>query len=107
LRRLVCPPGSGKSTYCAGLHQFLTAWGRPVQIVNLDPANYTLPYPCALNIADLITLEDVMREEGLGPNGAMLYVMEYLEQNIDWLVNGLRGLEGDYVVFDVPGQVRR
>lgn len=48
-----------------------------------------------------------MREEGLGPNGAMLYVMEYLEQNLDWLVDGLRGLDGDYVVFDVPGQVCR
>lgn len=48
-----------------------------------------------------------MADEGLGPNGAMLFCMEYLEQNLDWLVDGLRGLEGDYFVFDVPGQVRR
>jgi hypothetical protein len=46
-----------------------------------------------------------MREEGLGPNGAMLYCMEYLEQNLDWLVDGLKELDGDYFVFDVPGQV--
>lgn len=50
-----------------------------------------------------------MDEYGLGPNGAMLYCVEYLEANFDWLVDELdRVLEGDggngYVVFDTPGQ---
>lgn len=31
--------------YAADLTQFLTAVERPVQIVNLDPANDTVPYP--------------------------------------------------------------
>jgi GTPase SAR1 family protein len=51
-----------------------------------------------------------MDEFGLGPNGAMLYCMEYLEANFDWLVGELDELlQGDagngYVVFDTPGQV--
>jgi GTPase SAR1 family protein len=49
-----------------------------------------------------------MAEHGLGPNGAMLYCVEYLEKNFDWLVERLDevlGTEGGYVIFDTPGQV--
>ncbi|WVQ98671.1 hypothetical protein IAU59_005802 [Kwoniella sp. CBS 9459] len=104
------PPGAGKSTYCHGLHQFLTAIGRPVHIVNLDPAVPNPPYPCSINITELITLDSIMDEYGLGPNGAMLYAVEYLEANFDWLIERLdEVLEADggngYVVFDTPGQV--
>ncbi len=99
-------PGSGKSTYAFGKHQLFTASKRPVSIVNLDPANDALPYPCALDIASLITLEDAMQEHKLGPNGAMLYCMEYLEENFDWLEDGLKALGDDaYILFDLPGQV--
>ncbi|TFK70700.1 hypothetical protein BDN72DRAFT_525603 [Pluteus cervinus] len=104
---VVCgSPGSGKSTYCYGKHQLLTAIGRPISIVNLDPANENIPYPCAVDISSLITLEDVMKEHGLGPNGGMLYCMEYLEANYDWLEDRLKELGPDaYVLFDLPGQV--
>ena len=104
---IVCgSPGSGKSTYCYGKHQLLTALNRPISIVNLDPANDTLPYPCAVDISSLITLKDVVDEHRLGPNGGMLYCMEYLEANFDWLEERLRELGPDaYVVFDLPGQV--
>ncbi|KIR25323.1 cytoplasmic protein [Cryptococcus deuterogattii 99/473] len=103
------PPGAGKSTYCHGLHQFLTAIGRPVHIINLDPAVPDPPYPCSINITELITLESVMEEYNLGPNGAMLYCIEFLEANFDWLVERLDEVlaeEGGngYVVFDTPGQ---
>lgn len=47
-----------------------------------------------------------MTEFGLGPNGAMLYCMEYLEANFDWLEQGLAALDGDYFIFDIAGQVR-
>ncbi|CAA7257393.1 unnamed protein product [Cyclocybe aegerita] len=104
---VVCgAPGSGKSTYCYGKHQLFTAFQRPISIVNLDPANDSLPYPCAIDISELITLHDVMDKFGLGPNGAMLYCMEYLEANYDWLEEKLKDLGGDaYVLFDLPGQV--
>lgn len=99
-------PGSGKSTYAFGKHQLFTALKRPISVVNLDPANENIPYPCALDISTLITLDDVMEEHGLGPNGAMLYCMEYLETNFDWLEEGLQELGKDaYVLFDLPGQV--
>jgi GPN-loop GTPase len=104
---IVCgSPGSGKSTYCYGKHQLFTALERPISIVNLDPANDNIPYPCAVDISSLITLKDVMQEHKLGPNGAMLYCMEYLEANYDWLEEELAKLGKDaYVLFDLPGQV--
>jgi hypothetical protein len=52
-----------------------------------------------------------MEEHGLGPNGAMLYCVEYLEANFDWLVERLDEVLGEgeagggYVIFDTPGQV--
>ncbi|KAH9983810.1 cytoplasmic protein [Russula compacta] len=103
---VVGSPGSGKSTYCYGKHQLFAALNRPISIVNLDPANDNIPYPCAIDIASLVTLRDVMSEYGLGPNGGMLYCMEYLEANYDWLEDRLKELGKDaYVLFDLPGQV--
>lgn len=46
-----------------------------------------------------------MAELKLGPNGGMLYCLEYLEANLDWLETELAKLKVDYVVFDLPGQV--
>jgi hypothetical protein len=41
-------------------------------------------------VQDLISLEDVMQEFKLGPNGSMIYCMEFLEANIDWLVEKIK-----------------
>ncbi|GAA5992279.1 hypothetical protein JCM10908_000404 [Rhodotorula pacifica] len=82
---VIGPPGSGKTTYVWGLYQFLTALGRPVLVVNLDPAANQPPYEPAVSIDSLISLQDAMDAHHLGPNGAMLYCLEYLEENLDWL----------------------
>lgn len=102
---VIGPPGSGKSTYCTGMKQFLSALGRKVSVVNLDPANHVLPYPCDVNIAELITLDDAMTSLGLGPNGGLLYCMQFLHSNVEWLYDKLQLLQDDYIVFDCPGQV--
>ncbi|KAK9213981.1 hypothetical protein WN944_005967 [Citrus x changshan-huyou] len=61
---------------------------------------------CAVNIEDLIRLSDVMMEYSLGPNGGLVYCMDYLEKNIDWLQSKLELLLKDhYLLFDFPGQV--
>lgn len=66
---VIGPPGSGKTTYCNGMQQYLSALGRKVAIVNLDPANDALPYTPAVDISELVCLETVMEELKLGPNG--------------------------------------
>ncbi|KAH9891478.1 hypothetical protein F4778DRAFT_772975 [Xylariomycetidae sp. FL2044] len=98
-------PGSGKSTYCDGMHQFMSAIGRECSVVNLDPANDQTNYPCALDIRNFISLEEIMSDDHLGPNGGVLYAFEELENNMEWLQNGLKDLDQSYILFDCPGQV--
>ena len=74
---VIGPPGSGKTTYCNGMHQYLTALGRKVAIINLDPANDVLPYTAAVDVSELVCLETVMEELKLGPNGG--------EQRVVWV----------------------
>ncbi|NXH22483.1 GPN2 GTPase, partial [Bucco capensis] len=102
---VIGPPGSGKTTYCHGMQEFLGRLGRKVTVVNLDPANEAVPYQCSLDIAELITLPDVMESLKLGPNGGLIYCMEYLEANFDWLQEKLAAFKGHYYLFDCPGQV--
>lgn len=78
---------------------------RPAAIINLDPANDRLPYECAVDIAELITIDAVMEEFQLGPNGGLIYCMEFLVKNREWLLNRLAQLKGKYLIFDLPGQV--
>jgi len=103
------PPGAGKTTYCTGMQMLLSAMKRPCILVNLDPANDDLPYECAIDIRELVNVEDVMTELGLGPNGGLVYAMEYIEVNLDWLIMRLRKATAEhavpYVIFDCPGQV--
>ena len=91
---VVGPPGAGKTTYCAGMQQFLSLAGRRVAVVNLDPANdAALPYTPAVDVGELVSLEAVQEELGLGPNGGLVYCLEYLERNLDWLAERLAPLE--------------
>ena len=94
IKLVIGPPGAGKTTFCYGMHQFLGALGRKSSVVNLDAANDRVSYPCALDIFSLITLEDIMEHEGLGPNGGIIYALETLEANFEWLQEGLAKLGG-------------
>ena len=59
-----------------------------------------------VDISDLIQLEDAMENCKLGPNGGLVYCMEYLEANFDWLASKLSDeLSGRYLIIDCPGQV--
>ncbi|CAI9300913.1 unnamed protein product [Lactuca saligna] len=104
---VIGPAGSGKSTYCSSLFQHCETTGRTIHIVNLDPAAENFDYPVAIDIRELISLDDVMEEYGLGPNGALMFCMEHLEENLDeWLSEELENyMEDDYLVFDCPGQI--
>ncbi|KAL0918609.1 hypothetical protein M5K25_010627 [Dendrobium thyrsiflorum] len=104
---VIGPAGSGKSTYCSSLYQHCEALRRTIHIVNLDPAAEHFDYPVSTDIRELISLDDVMEELGLGPNGGLMYCMEHLEDNLDdWLAEELENyLDDDYLVFDCPGQI--
>lgn len=102
---MIGPPGAGKTTYCEAMSRFLKAIGREVAIINLDPANEQVPYQAEVDVAELIKLEEVMELYNLGPNGGLVYCMEFLEQNIEWLLTKLNNIKKKYIIIDCPGQV--
>lgn len=106
---VIGPPGSGKTKYCTVMQDFLSNLGRNVFVINLDPANDRLSYDCLVNVFDLINIQDVMVNCSLGPNGSLIYCMEFLEANLDWLIDNLekitKNIDRPYLLFDLPGQV--
>ena len=99
---VIGPPGSGKTTYCDGMVQYLRLLGREAVVINLDPANEyapsaaaasasstdsssegrpsdRLPYHdhCILDVCEeIVNLSSVTEDLGLGPNGGLMYCME-------------------------------
>ncbi|KAK4768503.1 hypothetical protein SAY87_003644 [Trapa incisa] len=65
-----------QSTYCSSLYQCCQTIGRTIQVINLDPAAENFDYPLASDIREIISLDEVMEELGLGPNGGLIYCME-------------------------------
>ncbi|OOG01027.1 hypothetical protein ASPCADRAFT_202883 [Aspergillus carbonarius ITEM 5010] len=100
------PAGAGKTTFCSSIIQHLQNTRRSCFYVNLDPAAETFNYEPDLDIRELITLEDVMEELGLGPNGGLIYCFEFLLQNLEFLSEALDPLSEEYlIIFDMPGQI--
>eukprot|EP00127_Corallochytrium_limacisporum_P007498 Clim_evm20s253 gene=Clim_evmTU20s253 len=99
------PAGAGKSTYCATIQRHCESIQRTVHVVNLDPAAEYLPYEPSLDIRDLISSADVAEELKYGPNGALVYCMEFLMDNLDWFEEALGSYEEEYLIVDLPGQI--
>mmetsp|Transcript_57438 Transcript_57438/g.66338 ORF Transcript_57438/g.66338 Transcript_57438/m.66338 type:complete len:358 (+) Transcript_57438:129-1202(+) len=105
------PAGSGKSTYCQAMQYHATTLSnssrkRTIHVANLDPAAEDFGYQLAFDIRELISVEEVMEELKLGPNGALVYCMEYLLQNLDFLHDNLEEMnDDDYLILDCPGQL--
>ena len=103
---VIGPPGSGKTTYVAAMSELLTSLGRKVAIVNLDPGNENMTYQPAVDVSELVTVEEVMDEMKLGPNGGLMYAMQFVRTNLDWLDSKLGSVDLDsYLIIDCPGQV--
>jgi GPN-loop GTPase len=74
--------------------------------VNLDPAAEEFVHEPDLDIKDLISLEDVMEEMGLGPNGGLIYCFEFLLENLDFITEAIDPLTEEYlIIIDMPGQI--
>ena len=142
------PPGSGKTTYCTGMQEYLRLLGRNAWVINLDPANEVptsstanmgnndqqqdnakeegndhyddendektnanaLPYDTLLDVCDsVVNLSSVMKQLGLGPNGGLVYCMEYIEAHVSDIVTmiqeAIESEDSPYLIFDLPGQV--
>lgn len=96
-----------QSTYCGAIVQHGIDCNRHIDVVNLDPAAEHFDYEPLVDVRELIHVQDTMEDEELhfGPNGGLVFCLEYLIENSDWLRDRLGEQEDDYVLFDCPGQI--
>ena len=99
------PAGSGKSTYCKVFQEQSQLLGRTVHVINMDPACEQFSYTASGDIRDLITVDEVIDEQLLGPNGGLIYAFEYMLENSVWLEEQLGDFAEDNVILDLPGQI--
>jgi len=133
------PPGSGKTTYVRGVTQYNRLLSRPSYVVNLDPGasfaekvygddeNGALVWDVG---KECVGIDKVMEETKLGPNGGLMFCMDYVLENIAEIIPRIKEkvlnkyneenrakmncrdtktweevAEAIYVVIDMPGQV--
>lgn len=104
---VIGPAGAGKSTLCTALQEHYGEKGRTTHIINMDPAAEELLYSPSVDVRDLISLADAMDAEQLGPNGGLVFCMEYIvgPMGSTWLTEHLGEYDEDFVILDMPGQV--
>ena len=102
---LVGTAGCGKSTLTNSFQLWLQNEGYDAITVNLDPGADTLAYAPDIDVRDWIKLDEVMSQQGLGPNGAQIAAADMLALNVRKLSQVLEGYNTDYVLIDTPGQV--
>ncbi|GIX65508.1 ATP-binding domain 1 family protein [Babesia caballi] len=122
---VVGPAGSGKTTYCKALQDYLTACRRRCHIINLDPASEEGVHfddrkgkskaaapsegrfggwdghgvaefsSFDTDIRDFVDIGTVIEEDELGPNAALVRSAEMLTDNIEWLAEQIEETYSD------------
>jgi hypothetical protein len=73
--------------------------------VNLDPGVEELPYDADVDIREWISVPRMMKEQGLGPNGAQIACADMMALKVGELKQILDGYRTNYFLFDTAGQV--
>jgi GTPase SAR1 family protein len=97
--------GCGKSTLTYAFQLWMQERGFDAITVNLDPGVEELMYNPDVDVRDWVEIEDVMKEYGLGPNGAQIAAADMMALNIKEISEVISGYDTDYVLIDTPGQL--
>lgn len=100
------PAGSGKTS----LVKYFSEWIRSTQnksvsCINLDPGVDCLPYEADFDIRKFFTIESIMKEEELGPNGALVRAIEKTVEMEDEIRPEIEKVKADFRLIDLPGQL--
>lgn len=97
--------GSGKSTLVDAFANWLMDHELDVATVNLDPAATWLPYGPDVDVRDYVSVEEVMRQYNLGPNGALIACADMTAAHVERLREEIIDINAEYVLVDTPGQL--
>lgn len=97
---LVGMAGSGKTTLVSKLAETVPNG----YFINLDPACMDPPYSPNIDIRDTVNYKEVMKEYGLGPNGAIVTSLNLYSTKIDQLISVIQSKD-TLTILDTPGQI--
>jgi len=101
--------GSGKTTFVQRLTASLNMANqeRPPYVINLDPAVADLQFPTNIDIRDTVKYKEVMKQYGLGPNGAIMTSLNLFSTKFDQVLELIdkRQDQIDNIIIDTPGQI--
>jgi GTPase SAR1 family protein len=75
--------GAGKTALVQRLNAACRVKGQTPYLVNLDPAVLHLPFGANIDIRDTVNYKEVMRQYGLGPNGAIVTSLNLFATRFD------------------------
>lgn len=102
---LVGTAGAGKSNLAGATRDWCTTHNIDAINLNLDPGVEKLPYTPDIDVRDWVNLRDVMKEHGLGPNGAQIAACDMVAMHGKEIMSALEEFKSDYVIVDTPGQI--
>jgi len=102
---MVGTAGSGKTYLTKALADWFDYKNLENVIVNLDPGAENLPYNPEIDVRDYFTLEDVMLNYGVGPNGAQIIAADLISTKIEEIKDEIEYYDTPYVLIDTPGQM--
>ncbi len=97
--------GSGKSTLVNSFKEWLENNSYDAITVNLDPGAEFLPYTPDVDIRENVSLESVMQNYNLGPNGAQIVAADLIVQEAERIKELIDSYDSDYTLVDTPGQL--
>jgi GTPase SAR1 family protein len=97
--------GCGKSTLTSALESRMKDYDLDVITINLDPAARRLPYTPDVDARDYVSVDDLMNQLGLGPNGALIAAVDMVAGQVDKIKEEIEGFKTEYAIIDTPGQI--
>ncbi|MFX0096601.1 MAG: ATP/GTP-binding protein [Candidatus Hodarchaeota archaeon] len=99
------PAGSGKTSLAYALGKWLEESGYAADYVNFDPGCENLPYQPNFDIRTMFTIGEIMKEERIGPNAAIIRAVQLMKEKSDKIIGEISRLEQEHILVDIPGQM--
>lgn len=102
---LVGMAGSGKSVLTSVYKDWLKLGDQNVICVNLDPGAGALPYNPDVDVRSYVSLEAIMQDYKLGPNGALVLAADLIGDHVEEIRGEIDEAGAEIVLLDTPGQI--
>jgi len=97
--------GAGKSLLTSKIVQWYNDNKAFAITLNLDPGVIDLPYTPDIDIRNYVSIQQLMSDYGLGPNGSLIMAADLAATKMDDLQREADMLNPDYVIVDTAGQM--